>query len=355
MAAGGARRTGGGEPGPGRADVRPPGLDVGGTGGLRLPGRAPDGERPAGAVVLRDRRPRRAAAVRAGPARPVGLAHAAHHAAARGGGALAARPLAPPARRTGPHGLAARRPAGARAAGRRRPRPPAGEGAHRGRHARLARPRPDAPRGARRRPGTRPRPGLAAAGGRTRTARGRRGRDRTAARDHRRAARGRRRRGRRAAARGERRDDRRARPRLRRADRRRAPGRSHGRPPGRPSGRHRRPASDDRARRAPRAPGGADERRQTRSRRYRTRSAHVDDGVVTLRVVNDPAPAAAPTGVASGGSGLVGLAERVRLAGGVLRPARFTAGVSRSPPNCPSPASRRLTSTYGQQPVSMCR
>ncbi|WP_204048975.1 sensor histidine kinase [Microbispora siamensis] len=44
-----------------------------------------------------------------------------------------------------------------------------------------------------------------------------------------------------------------------------------------------------------------------------------DDGVVTLRVVNDPAPAAAPTGVASGGSGLVGLAERVRLAGGVLR------------------------------------
>ncbi|WP_220505092.1 histidine kinase [Microbispora sp. H10830] len=44
-----------------------------------------------------------------------------------------------------------------------------------------------------------------------------------------------------------------------------------------------------------------------------------DDGVVTLRVVNDPAPAAAPPGVASGGSGLVGLAERVRLAGGVLR------------------------------------
>ncbi|MEV4321899.1 histidine kinase [Microbispora rosea] len=44
-----------------------------------------------------------------------------------------------------------------------------------------------------------------------------------------------------------------------------------------------------------------------------------DDGVVTLRVVNDPAPAAAPAGVASGGSGLVGLAERVRLAGGVLR------------------------------------
>jgi len=44
-----------------------------------------------------------------------------------------------------------------------------------------------------------------------------------------------------------------------------------------------------------------------------------DDGVVTLRVVTDPAPAAAPTGVASGGSGLVGLAERVRLAGGVLR------------------------------------
>lgn len=44
-----------------------------------------------------------------------------------------------------------------------------------------------------------------------------------------------------------------------------------------------------------------------------------DDGVVTLGVVNDPAPTAAPTGVASGGSGLVGLAERVRLAGGVLR------------------------------------
>ncbi|MEN3538739.1 histidine kinase [Microbispora sp. ZYX-F-249] len=50
-----------------------------------------------------------------------------------------------------------------------------------------------------------------------------------------------------------------------------------------------------------------------------------DDGVVTLRVVNDPAPAAAPPDVApggsghSGGSGLVGLAERVRLAGGVLR------------------------------------
>ncbi|TQS24393.1 sensor histidine kinase [Microbispora hainanensis] len=44
-----------------------------------------------------------------------------------------------------------------------------------------------------------------------------------------------------------------------------------------------------------------------------------DDGVVTLEVVNDPAPAAAPTGVASCGSGLVGLAERVRLAGGVLR------------------------------------
>ncbi|MEU6407673.1 histidine kinase [Microbispora sp. NPDC046933] len=44
-----------------------------------------------------------------------------------------------------------------------------------------------------------------------------------------------------------------------------------------------------------------------------------DDGVVTLRVVNDPAPGAAPPGVASGGSGLVGLAERVRLAGGVLR------------------------------------
>ncbi|MGI5162132.1 sensor histidine kinase [Microbispora sp. CA-102843] len=44
-----------------------------------------------------------------------------------------------------------------------------------------------------------------------------------------------------------------------------------------------------------------------------------DDDVVTLRVVNDPAPAAASPGVASGGSGLVGLAERVRLAGGVLR------------------------------------
>ncbi|WP_221891203.1 sensor histidine kinase [Microbispora sp. KK1-11] len=44
-----------------------------------------------------------------------------------------------------------------------------------------------------------------------------------------------------------------------------------------------------------------------------------DDGVVTLRVVNDAAPAAASPGVASGGSGLVGLAERVRLAGGVLR------------------------------------
>lgn len=44
-----------------------------------------------------------------------------------------------------------------------------------------------------------------------------------------------------------------------------------------------------------------------------------DDGVVILRVVNDPAPAGASTGVASGGSGLVGLAERVRLAGGVLR------------------------------------
>ncbi|MEV4459841.1 histidine kinase [Microbispora sp. NPDC049633] len=44
-----------------------------------------------------------------------------------------------------------------------------------------------------------------------------------------------------------------------------------------------------------------------------------DDGVVTLRVANDPAPAAAPPDVASGGSGLVGLAERVRLAGGVLR------------------------------------
>ncbi|MEU7937571.1 sensor histidine kinase [Microbispora bryophytorum] len=43
------------------------------------------------------------------------------------------------------------------------------------------------------------------------------------------------------------------------------------------------------------------------------------DGVVTLRVVNDPAPEAASTGVASGGSGLVGLTERVRLAGGVLR------------------------------------
>ncbi|MEU8274750.1 sensor histidine kinase [Microbispora bryophytorum] len=43
------------------------------------------------------------------------------------------------------------------------------------------------------------------------------------------------------------------------------------------------------------------------------------DGVVTLRVVNDPAPEATSTGVASGGSGLVGLAERVRLAGGVLR------------------------------------
>ncbi|MEU8060747.1 sensor histidine kinase [Microbispora bryophytorum] len=43
------------------------------------------------------------------------------------------------------------------------------------------------------------------------------------------------------------------------------------------------------------------------------------DGVVTLRVVNDPAPEATSTGVASGGSGLVGLTERVRLAGGVLR------------------------------------
>ncbi|WP_169985504.1 histidine kinase [Microbispora sp. H10836] len=44
-----------------------------------------------------------------------------------------------------------------------------------------------------------------------------------------------------------------------------------------------------------------------------------DDGVVTLRVVSDAAPVAAPPDLASGGSGLVGLAERVRLAGGVLR------------------------------------
>ncbi|MEU6424468.1 histidine kinase [Microbispora sp. NPDC046973] len=44
-----------------------------------------------------------------------------------------------------------------------------------------------------------------------------------------------------------------------------------------------------------------------------------DDDVVTLEVVNDRAPAAASPGLASGGSGLVGLAERVRLAGGVLR------------------------------------
>ncbi|MGW5262237.1 sensor histidine kinase [Microbispora sp. NPDC004025] len=46
-----------------------------------------------------------------------------------------------------------------------------------------------------------------------------------------------------------------------------------------------------------------------------------DDGVVTLRVANDPAPAAVASGGSgdTGGSGLVGLAERVRLAGGVLR------------------------------------
>ncbi len=43
------------------------------------------------------------------------------------------------------------------------------------------------------------------------------------------------------------------------------------------------------------------------------------DGLVTLRVVNDAAQEGASPGVASGGSGLIGLAERVRLAGGVLR------------------------------------
>ncbi|WP_319018333.1 sensor histidine kinase [Microbispora sitophila] len=51
-----------------------------------------------------------------------------------------------------------------------------------------------------------------------------------------------------------------------------------------------------------------------------------DDDTVTLRVVNGRAPAAAPPGVASGGSGLVGLAERVRLAGGVLRAGPATGG-----------------------------
>lgn len=44
-----------------------------------------------------------------------------------------------------------------------------------------------------------------------------------------------------------------------------------------------------------------------------------DGGTYVVRVVNDPAPAAALPGVASGGTGLVGLDERVRLAGGVLR------------------------------------
>ncbi|WP_433248819.1 sensor histidine kinase [Streptosporangium sp. CA-135522] len=44
-----------------------------------------------------------------------------------------------------------------------------------------------------------------------------------------------------------------------------------------------------------------------------------DEAILGLRVVNDPTTAAPLPGVASGGSGLVGLDERVRLAGGTLR------------------------------------
>lgn len=44
-----------------------------------------------------------------------------------------------------------------------------------------------------------------------------------------------------------------------------------------------------------------------------------DGDTLRLTVVNDPAPAGRLPGVASGGSGLVGLDERVRLAGGTLR------------------------------------
>ncbi|MGW0909014.1 sensor histidine kinase [Streptomyces sp. NPDC002853] len=44
-----------------------------------------------------------------------------------------------------------------------------------------------------------------------------------------------------------------------------------------------------------------------------------DGDALRLTVVNDPAPAGRLPGVASGGSGLVGLDERVRLAGGTLR------------------------------------
>ncbi|MEU6767304.1 histidine kinase [Streptomyces sp. NPDC046853] len=44
-----------------------------------------------------------------------------------------------------------------------------------------------------------------------------------------------------------------------------------------------------------------------------------DGDTLRLTVANDPAPAGPLAGVASGGSGLVGLDERVRLAGGTLR------------------------------------
>lgn len=44
-----------------------------------------------------------------------------------------------------------------------------------------------------------------------------------------------------------------------------------------------------------------------------------DGDALRLTVVNDPAPAGHLPGVASGGSGLIGLDERVRLAGGTLR------------------------------------
>lgn len=50
------------------------------------------------------------------------------------------------------------------------------------------------------------------------------------------------------------------------------------------------------------------------------RAAVARDGdTLRLTVVNDPAPAGRLPGVASGGSGLIGLDERVRLAGGTLR------------------------------------
>jgi hypothetical protein len=100
---------------------------------------------------------------------------------------------------------------------------------------------------------------------------------------------------------------------------RRGPRRRHPGPAGRPPGRRRYGAGRAGPDRLPRRPGRADQRAQARARAGGDRPARRPAGRNLLVVViNRTRDSAEPVRIPGSGSGLVGLRERVQLAGGRL-------------------------------------